>query len=239
MRKSIIAVAAASALLTSGAAAAIAQDPPTSTVDVTLSPNKAGTKSKPKATKLVLKIKNTAEKQTASELKIVAPKGIVLTTKDFKFCNAAKLAAQGPKACPSGSQIGPKGEAHALAAVSGTAPSPVTFDVTPFATGKKTIGFYLQLGGGAITGLAKGTISGRTLKVAIPKTPAQEFPTGVYNGLVDITANLWVKKGKSVVKITSCPKNKKLRFKNTIKFVPNPSAPAIPTHTATDDVTCK
>jgi hypothetical protein len=55
---------------------------------------------------------------------------------------------------------------------------------------------------------------------------------------VDITANLWVKSGKSVVKITKCPSNKKLTFKNTITFVPNPNAPAVPSHTATADVKC-
>jgi hypothetical protein len=236
LRKPLIAVIAAAAVLTSGVA--VAQEA-TSTLKVTLSPNKAGTTKKPKATKLVLVIKNNAQKQTASELQIVAPKGVTLTTKEFKKCNVATLGAQGPTACPSGSQIGPKTEANALAAVSGTNPTPVVFETTPYATGSKSIAFYLKLKGGSVTGVATGTIKGQTLTVKIPENPAQQLPANVYNGLVDITANLWVKSGKSVVKLTSCPSSKKLTFKNTIKFVPNPNPPAVPTDTATATVNCK
>jgi len=215
-----------------------AQDEPTSTLSVSLSPSKAGTSKKPKATKLVLKIKNNATSQTASQLKIVVPKGITLSTKDFKTCSVSKLANQGPAACDKKSQIGPTTVANALAGVSGTAPSPVKFNVTPYATGAKTIAFYLKLGDGAITGVATGKISGNALNVKIPENPAQQLPAGVYNGLVDITANLWSKGGKSLVKINSCPKSKKLTFKNTITFVNNPGPPAVPTHTATADVKC-
>ena len=52
-----------------------------------------------------------------------------------------------------------------------------------------------------------GTVSGggHTLTVAIPSTPAQQYPAGTYNGLVDLTTNLWVKGGKSVVHSTGCP----------------------------------
>jgi hypothetical protein len=237
LRKSfLVAGVATLALAISGAA--VAQEP-TSTVSVKLSPKKAGTTKKPKATKLTLNIDNNATTQTASQLKITAPKGVTLTTKDFKKCNVDKLANEGPSACPKDSQIGPTREANALAGVSGTSPSPATFDVTPYATGSKSIAFFLQLeGGGAITGVATGKISGRSLTVSIPKNPAQELPAGVYNGLVDIEAELWVKRGKSVVKLTDCPRNKKLRFKNTITFVNNPNPPAVKTHTATSDARC-
>jgi hypothetical protein len=238
LRRSLIAAVAATSVLSAGVTVAVAQAP-TSTVTVKLSPNKAGTAKKPKATKLVLTVKNTASTQTASKLKITAPKEVVLSTKDFKFCKASVLANDGPTACPSGSQVGPKGQAHAIAGLNGGSPTPVTFEVTPFATSAKTIGFYLQLGGGNITGLAVGTISGHTLTVKIPENPAQQYPAGSYNGLVDLTANLWIKGGKSVVKIAGCPSSKKLTFKNTITFVNNPNPPAIPSHTATATVACK
>jgi hypothetical protein len=236
LRKSFL-VATVATLAFSTAGVAVAQAP-TSTVEVKLTPNKAGTTKKPKATKLVLTVKNTATSQTASTLKITAPKEVTLSLKDFKKCDPDKLANNGPTACPSGSQVGPKGIAHAKAGVSGTAPADVSFEVTPFATGSKTIGFYLKLGSGSITGMAVGTISGKTLTVKIPENPAQQYPTGSYNGLVDLTANLWVKSGKSVAKLTGCPSSKKLTFKNTITFVANPKAPAIPTHTATGDAKC-
>jgi hypothetical protein len=237
LRKSFIAAVAAATALTSGVA--VAQDPPTSTVEISLSPNKAGTTKKPKATKFVLEVKNTAQTQTASTLRITTPKQVTLSTKDFKLCKPATLANDGPTACPSGSQVGPVGEAHAIAGVNGGAPARVVFKVTPFATGAKTIGFYLRLGAGDITGVAVGTIKGRTLTVAIPENPAQQYPTGSYNGLVDLTANLWVKSGKSVVKLTGCPSSKKLSFKNTVTFVGNPNRPAVKSHTATGTATCK
>jgi hypothetical protein len=237
LRKSLIAAGAA-VLAFGGTGVAVAQAP-TSTVKVSISPTKAGTKKKPRAVRLKLTVTNTQTSQTAAKLKIVAPSQITLSTKGFKTCSASKLANSGPKACPSGSQVGPTGVAHAMAGVSGTSPQEVSFQVTPFATGKKTLGFYLQLAGGAITGLAKGTISGHTLTVNIPSTPAQQYPAGVYNGLVDLTTDLWVKHGKGVVQLSGCPASKQLKFTNTITFVNNPNPPAVPTSTASGIATCK
>jgi len=246
LRKSFL-VAGVATLALGITGIAVGQEP-TSTVDVKLTPNKAGTKSKPKATALVLTVNNALQTQTAAKIKITAPKEISFSTKDFKYCNAVKLANDGPTACPAGSQVGPKGLAHADAGVNGSRPARVAFDVTPFATGPKTLGFYLKLGDGNITGLAVGKFSGRTLTVNIPATPAQQYPAGSYNALIDLTANLYVKRGKSVVKLTGCPSSKKLAFKTTILFVrndntpdkvDNPTDPAIPTSTATGTATCK
>jgi hypothetical protein len=237
LRKSFIAAGAAALAL--GAAGIAHAQSPTSSVKVSLSPNKAGSKSKPKASTLKLTVTNTLTKQTAASLKITGPSQLTLTTKDFKKCSASKLENDGPSACPKGSQVGPKAIAHALANVNAATPPQVAFEVTPFATGSKTIGFYLKLQGGDITGLAVGKISGHGLTVSIPELPAQQYPKGVYNGLVDLTANLWVKSGDSVAKLTGCPSSKKLTFKNTIGFVPNPSAPASATSSATTTVACK
>jgi hypothetical protein len=240
LRKSLIAAGVAAAFLTTGVASALA---PTSTVTVSLSPSKAGTKKKPKATKLVLKVSNSQTQQTASQLKIVAPKQVTMSAKGFKFCNETKLANGTGKDCPKGSQVGPTGNAHAIAGLNGTNPTPVTFNVTPYALSKSKIGFYLELFGGAIRGLAVGTISnsGHTLTVKIPETPAQQYPKGTYNGLVDLTTNLWVKSGKGVVHTTGCPSSKKLKFTNTITFVSNstPPGPAPAPSTASGNAGCK
>jgi hypothetical protein len=237
LRKSFL-LAGAAALAIGGAATASAQAP-TSTVTVKVSPTKAGTKKKPKTVKLVLTVKNQLTTQTASKLKITAPSQVTLSTKGFKSCSATKLANNGPSACPKGSQVGPKGVAHAMAGVNTPAPASLAFDVTPFVTGKNKIAFYLKSQGSLnITALANGKISGHTLNVEIPSI-AQQFPTGVYNGLVDLTANLTVKRGKGVVKLTGCPSNKKLKFTNTIFFVPNPNQPAQSTSKATGFASCK
>jgi hypothetical protein len=239
LRKYLIAAGvAAAAVLTTSVAGAQA---PTSSVTVKVSPTKAGTKKKPKAVKLVLTVKNTQTTQTASTLKIVAPKQITLSGKGFKFCSQSVLANGTGADCPNGSQVGPTGVAHAIAGVNGANPTPVTFNVTPYAISKSKVGFYLELFGGAIRGLAVGTVSnhGHTLTVAIPSTPAQQYPAGTFNGLVDLTTNLWVKGGKSVVHSTGCPSSKKLKFTNTVTFVPNPNQPPVRTSTASGTASCK
>jgi hypothetical protein len=237
LRKSFL-IAGAAALAVGGAATAYAQAP-TSTVTVKVSPTKAGTKKKPKTVALKLKVENQLTTQTASKLKITAPSQVALKTKGIKACNATKLASNGPSACPKASQIGPKGVAHAMAGVNTTSPASLAFDVTPFVTGSNKIAFYLKSQGTLnITTLANGKISGHTLNVDIPDI-AQQFPPGVYNGLVDLTADLWVKKGKGIVKLSGCPSSKKLKFTNTITFVPNPNQPAQPTSTASGFASCK
>jgi hypothetical protein len=246
LRKFVLVAGVAAFFL--GATGVAAAQEPTSTVEVKLTPNKAGSKSKPKATKLVLTVNNTLQTQTASELKITAPKQISFSLKDFKKCDADDLQAQGKTACPSGSQVGPTGVAHAKAGVNGNSSATVDFDVTPYAIGSNKIGFYLELAGGSIRGLAVGTFKGRTLTVKIPETPAQQYPAGSYNALIDLTANLWVKSKKSVVKTTGCPSSKKLSFKNTITFVTsdrtadnvlNPTPPDVKTSTASGNATCR
>jgi len=240
LRKSFL-VAGTAALALASTGVAIAQDQPTTSVSVTLSPNKAGTTKKPRATKIALKVTNNATSQTASQLKFVGPKQITFSTKGFKTCSVNTLGNQGPTACPKGSQVGPTKIANALAGVSGTAPAKAAFEVTPFATGSKSIGFFLELnkGGIYVTGVATGTISGHTLTVKIPENPAQQLPKGTYNGLVDLTAELWVKGGKSVAKLSGCPSSKKLTFKSTVTFVPTPKPAAVPSHTATTTVSCR
>jgi hypothetical protein len=246
LRKSFL-VAGVATLALGVTGVAIAQEP-TSTVDVTVKPNKAGTTKKPRPIGIKLKVENALQTQTAAKLKIQAPKEVSFSLKDFKKCKASTLEAQGPSACPSASQVGPKGVAHAMAGVNGSRPARVEFEVTPFATGSKTIGFYLSLSGGSITGLAVGKISGRTLTVDIPETPAQQYPKGSYNALIDLTAQFWVKRGKGAVQLKSCPKSKKLTFKNTITFVNsdrtadgvlNPTPPSPATSTASGTGTCK
>ena len=103
MRKSLIAVGAA-VLAISGAGVAYAQNAaPSIVVNTSVSPSKAGTKKKPKATKFTLTVTNnvTESKATASAIKITFPKTLKLSTKGLPQCTKSDeaLTNGGPNLC--------------------------------------------------------------------------------------------------------------------------------------------
>ncbi len=205
-------------------------------MDVAVKKTKAGTKQKPKDSTLRLEIANEDFTQTASRIEIWLGKTVILDHRGAKKkCSIATLSSGGPSACPAASRIG-KGSATARAGVNltrppGQEPPVLPFSLTAFQTGKKSIAFYLDQTNGDIVAVAPGKLSkasgkyGTKIDVAIPEEPAQQYPTGVYNGLekIDVTIGS-TKKGKSVIKTVGCTK-KKHNFKSTIHFVNNPVPP--------------
>lgn len=207
---------------------AIAQTPE-ATSTASLSPSKAGTKKKPKSTKLHLFVQNNNSQRSASALDIVSPKTIVVSGKGFPVCSQAKLESAGKASCPKKSKIG-TGTSAALLGVNTGTPQPLTFKVTAFAGGAKKINFYLE--GVELSGLklvAPGTIKGHTLHVDIPQAAQQPIP-GTFAGLksLDTTLGASLKKGKkhyAAVAAIGC-KAKKDTFKTTITFIDNGVSPA-------------
>ena len=90
MRKSFIAAGTA-ALALGVAGIAYAQTPePSIDATATVSPTKAGTKSKPKAEKLKLVVKNNADsKTTAAKITITFPSTLKITTSGLDQCTAS------------------------------------------------------------------------------------------------------------------------------------------------------
>ncbi len=90
MRKSIF-VAGVTALAVGMTSVAYAQAvDPTITATASLSPSKAGTKSKPKATTISLKVvNNPASKTTAKSIAIKFPSTLKLSTKGLNQCTAS------------------------------------------------------------------------------------------------------------------------------------------------------
>jgi hypothetical protein len=242
LRKYLIAAVAATTAL-AVATAAPAQAPTGATLDVTIAPAKAGTKKKPKAASIKLKIVNANPKRTASKLEIWIAKTVKVNTKGVKTCNAVKLEADGKDACPAKSNIG-SGIANARAGVNTpSGGTPLVFNVTAFLTGKKSMVFYLEQKGGAIKVGAPATLSkasgkfGSKLTVDIPQL-AREFPPGVFNGLQDLETTLKSKKGQPRLVTTVGCKNKKHPFKATVTFQPNPDPANAGTESDTDDAPC-
>jgi hypothetical protein len=240
--KKLILVALALLVAGSATTVALAQGASGASLTVSVSPSKAGSKKKPKAETIKLKITNNNSKQTLGKLVISYGKNLKLSTKGLTQCKQSVLDTEGPAGCPTNSSIG-KGTAKALAGVNGPTPAPLNFDVTAFITGSNKLAFFLQQQGGAITFTVPGKIAkasgvyGQKLTLTIPSIPAQQYPAGVWNGLVELNNTFGKKKGKNaLVTSVGCSK-KKHPFKTALTFTPNPVDPG-GTTTATADAKC-
>jgi hypothetical protein len=212
----IVAIAALTTL--AFAAVALAQTP-AATMTVKITPKKAGTKAKPKNSKLTLNIVNGDSKRTLSRLTITAPKTFKLNAKGLTTCDAQKLSDNGLSACPKASKVG-KGIAHALVGVNGPSPTPLTFDVTPVVLGAKKLSFYLAARELPVNVLSPGTIKGRKLIIDVPQAAQQPAP-GTWAGLVSLETTLGAKKGKHMLASTVGCKKKKHAFSTVLTFIDN------------------
>lgn len=222
MRKFLIAAVAAVTVIAVPTVASA--QTPAATMDVKVTPTKAGKKKKPKNSTINLSIENTATNRTMSKLTITTSKTFKLSTKGLTKCDRANLdpsTGGGPSSCPKASIVG-KGTATALLGVTSPTPSPLEFDVTPVVTGAKNIDFYLAEKNTGVNVLAPGTISGRKLTIEVPAAAQQPVP-GVYAGLVSLETTMKAKKGKNYLASTNGCKGKKHPFSATLTFVPNGS----------------
>ncbi len=225
MRKSLM--AAGTAVLALGAAGvAYAQNPaPSITGTASVSPSKAGTKSKPKNEKFTLSVKNAdASKTTASSIKITFPSTLKLSTKGLPQCTKSDddIVTQTPqKACKA--SIAGKGSANAVVDPQGNR-VPLKFIVTPL-VGKNELLFHLAAQG-AITNkyVLHGKIKGKTLTIVITPDVQQPLPN-LYSALVDLTSTLSMKKGKNYLLSSTGCSGGKHKVPVTVGYAPNPVPP--------------
>ena len=108
MKKLAIAVTGVLALAGIGAGISAAVDP-TVTIKASVSPTKHGTKTKPKATKLVVKLATTPNPAdpafAASDTIVHLGKELTFNGKALKTCSASQVQADDTK-CPKGSKVG-------------------------------------------------------------------------------------------------------------------------------------
>ncbi len=232
----------ASVVFTGGA---VAQAPePSHTLQMGVTPSKAGTAKNPKAlTKLKLSITNDkAAKTTASKIEISFPKTIRFNTKGFTTCSAAKLDAEGPAGCSPKSRLG-VGTASAV-----FGPAALEFKNTFFVGSATTLNIFLEQTGGEIRKVLIGKISnaggkyGQKLSIAIPGDLQQPVP-GSYSALSDIATSLSGTVGSGskkhgILESRGCVGGK-YAFRSKLTYAPNPDPPAARTSTATDTVSCK
>jgi hypothetical protein len=225
----------------------VAQAATVSTLDLKLSPSKAGTKKKPKGVKLnfhlTLGTDDGTSPPTTKETIVSFGKGIKFNSNLFPACTLEVLNGKGPSGCPKGSKVG-TGSATALVGGSPGEPKPTTTEalkITAF-NGPQGKSLLLYLDGDspanikqAITGTLKKSSSpfAYELDVTIPANLQQPLP-GLYAPLVKFTVNtgatLKKKKGKKTIKInyietTSCPSGaagKAWPFKVDLSFANDP-----------------
>jgi len=238
LRKSFMAAGAA-AIALGAAGVAYAQNPAGSiTGTASVSPTKAGTKSKPKNEKLTLKVTNdSASKTTASSIKITLPSTLKLSTKGLKQCTKSDddILRQTPAKACKGSIAG-SGSANAVLDPGGASPVPIKFIVTPI-VGKNQLLFHLAAQGLANKYVLHGKISGKSLTITITPDVQQPVP-GLYSALVDLKSTLSVKKGKNyLISSTGCSGGMH-KIPVTVGYVNNPTPPTATSASTTLEAKC-
>ena len=234
LRKSILAAGTA-ALALSFAGVAHAQTPaPSIEATASVSPTKAGTKSKPKSEKLKLSVTNNREsKTTAAKITITMPSTLKASTSGLDVCKASddELIAS-VNVCKK--SIAGKGSAHALVNPFAASPAQVEFKVTPI-VGNKQILFVLN--SPIAQAVLHGKISGSKLTIAITPELQQPAP-GTFSALLDLTTELSKKKGtKALISSVGC-KSKKHDIGVSVGYVPNPNPPAQSSASGTASAKC-
>jgi len=238
LRKYLIAALAA-VLSIAVAAVAVAQNEDV-TSTTTVSPSKAGTKKKPKSTKITTFIKNNVPNTTASKIEIDFPKTVKISGKGLTACKIGAFSKPGGKAnCPKGSKAG-SGTSNAVV---GPDRVPLKFNVTAYVGGANLVIFYIEQQGGTVTKALQGKISSASgkfkqkLVISIPGDLQQPNP-GLYAALTDIKSTLSLKKGKhSLISTNGCSKKKHL-FGSKLTFAPNPAPPPKPSASGTSTAKC-
>lgn len=240
MRKYLIAALVA-VLSIAVAAVAVAQTPSTApTVDVTLTPSKAGKKKKPKNSTLKLFVKNNQTDATVDSITVNIGKNIKLNGKGFKYCTADQLNTSGKTICPAGSKAG-SGKANAVV---GPGKAPLGFTVDAYVGSKSTIVFYVQQVGGTVRKALTGKVSkasgkfGSKIVIKIDEDLQQPGP-GVFSSLVDLQTTIKAKRGKNyLVSSTGCT-SRKHNFGVKFTFAPNATFPATGSVSGTTTSACK
>lgn len=108
---------------------------------VSISPSEAGSKTKPKPTRLNFQISN-AIAAPGARIRLFHPRPILVSGRGLAKCAQSKLATVRPERCPPASRVG-EGTADVVQDVSGTL-SVVPFDVIAFMRTTRSIGFMFR-----------------------------------------------------------------------------------------------
>jgi hypothetical protein len=218
MRKFLILAVGALALVV--VAVAVAQTPSTIvTSKTTVSPNKAGTKSKPQGVKLVYKATYTTPGDVEHPIitggSVLFPKGALYNGGKYPKCSEATLNRGGPDKCPPHSIMG-SGTGEALADNVKTNPK-----ITVVNGGANKVWFWTVLQNPArVQAAVPGTITKQSGKWAYKLSFKVPTSLQIVAGIPITLNNLTVTAGgkswaKDWLATTSCPSTKKWAYQST------------------------
>ena len=253
MRKSrTVAIGLVAALGFGAGGVAVAQEntDPGHTLQVQVSPSKAGKKKKPRAVGVKLNIANNkAAGTTASRIVVRFPKTIKINTKNFKKCSPDDIEQQGAGDCHPNSKLG-TGTAGAILNPRGANPQPLNFKNTFFVGSSKSLSIFREQTNGdkAIRKVLEAKIQsaggkyGQQLSISIPGDLQQPAP-GVFSALTDIVVSLKGTAGKGkkkhgIFESVGCTGGL-YDFQTELTYAPNPNPPAVSESEAPDTVDCK
>jgi hypothetical protein len=229
---------AAVATVTLGLAAGATAQTSELTFKPKVTPNKAGTKKKPKSAKLQLQLSLNKPGTTVEFIDLTLPKGLKLSGKGLGDCTVDDLAFEGPAACAN-DKAGPQGTASAQLGA-----DPLNFTIQPFVSDSNTMLFYVateQGSGVAVQSPITGEITGggTKLRIQIPPELRQPVP-GVDASLTSINATFQAKKGKKTLLASTGCTNKKWKITGKLTFTTRADAAPVPGPiSASSNAACK
>lgn len=205
---------------------------------------KAKKKAAKKAKNATLNVKfdvNAESNTTLNKITYAIPPSIKLNGTGFKTCSADAINQSGESVCPKGSQVG----TGAATALLGPGRIPLTFTVSVYNSGAKSLALYLKTS--LFTIAIPATITGQDLSFDLPKAVYSPV-TNLYSYVTSVTANIGdakVKTGKGKKRKTrfyatqkKC-KSKTHAFGVTLGLQANPDPPPSPTASGATTSPCK
>lgn len=197
------------------ATVAMAAAPAVVTVQGAVSPDKGGSKKKPRNAAVAIAFNvNPESDSTLSRIVYTIPDNVKLDARGFKTCSVAMISQSGESACPAGSKVG----TGSAAALLGPNKSALDFVVSVYAAGRKSLTLYLKTN--LFTVAIPATIEGQQVAFDIPEN-VQRPVSGLYSYVTSVSAILGKQpgiSGKTKVKKTVKVKvRKKVKIKGTNK----------------------
>jgi hypothetical protein len=246
--KKYLVAALAITMMAAVAAVAVAQyQVPVLSFDASVTPTDAGTKKKPKASKIRVKLAIPKEARvTADQIVFNLPRDVRVSGKGFAFCPSTELdSTKNPSKCPKGSKVG----TGTASAAFGPNLSPINFNVTLFAGSPNELGIWLQSTTLPIAKALRGVVSRAGTpyyqKLTIDIPPELQKQLGAYVYLTGLQTTIGATNGKkgskrrNLITTVGCPSDKKHRFQARVRFVPNPNPPTVGAAEKGDTSACK
>lgn len=209
---------------------------------VSVSPNKAGTKKKPKAVKKLsvaakVNVPDGQKRPVINRITVLFPKGSVWNGAKYPKCTQAQLSSsqEFPSSKCSKAVFG-SGKANAMADT-----SPTVAKIRVVNGGAKSIYFYTELDNPAVVRApAPGKITKKTGKWAYQLDVTIPDELQIVGGVPIAVTDLAVSAGKgSILATSSCPKNKKWPFEVTAYLEDQDTGAPLGTTKTVDSTPCK